>query len=148
MVGSASCAAAAMAGSMKQPRPRPRLVPRPQAAATRKVRISRVGSVTREAGFSGMAERSSAALEPRECELKQSSRVGSGAFFSCRTSQLTRVVGRPSRGASRSTWLVAFPVRRSAVMTRWPTVSGMRMAPARCPKLGPAIGGAANPRAH
>ena len=47
-----------------------------------------------------------------------SMRAPSGAFLSCRTSQFTRVVGRPSRGASTSTWQVTVLARRSAVTTR------------------------------
>jgi hypothetical protein len=52
---------------------------------------------------------------------------------SWRTNQWTRVVDRPSLGASSSTWKVTLEARRSAVTTRFPTASGMRMAPLRCP---------------
>ncbi len=66
------------------------------------------GPSTSTAGLSRTAARSSAALEPRPCALKVSTRTESGAVLSCRTSQFTRVVGRPSRGASTSTWQVTF----------------------------------------
>ena len=58
-------------------------------------------------------------------------RTESGASLSWRTSQLTRVGGRPSRGASRSTRQVMRPARRSAVTWIGATACGMRMAPVR-----------------
>ena len=91
---------------MNAPRPRPRLAPSGVLRAIRKERISRVGSVISAAGFSRTVRSSSALEAPREWAVMHSTRAASGAFFSCRTSQLTRVVGRPSRGASTSTWQV------------------------------------------
>ena len=67
---------------MNAPRPRPRLVPSVVVRARRKERISRVGSLTSDAGFSRTMRRSSALDDPRECAVMHSTRVVSGAFLS------------------------------------------------------------------
>jgi hypothetical protein len=58
-----------------------------------------------------------------------------GAFFSCRTSQLTRVVDLPSRGAGTVTAQRTMPARRSAVILMGATVPGTRTAPCNRPVL-------------
>ena len=91
------------------------------------------GSVSSRPGFSRTSRSSSAAELPRPWATNASTRTLAGASLSWRTSQFTRVVGRPSRGASTSTWQVTRPARRSTVMTRGPTVSGIRTVPVMCP---------------
>jgi hypothetical protein len=103
----------------------PRLVPADEECATRNERSSRAGSLITAAGFSRTTFSRSALPGPRACMAKASTRRLSGALRSCRTSQFTLVVGRPSLGASTSTWQMIFPDRRSAVTWSGPTAPGI-----------------------
>jgi len=69
----------------------------------------------------------------RAWAAKASTRTLSGAARNWRMSQLTRVAGLPSFGASMSTWQVILPARRSVVMWSGPTVFGIRIAPLSTP---------------
>ena len=58
---------------------------------------------------------------------KASTRTVTGASFNCRTSQFTRVVGLPSRGASTSKWHVILLALRLACTSSGATALGIRM---------------------
>lgn len=117
---------------MNPPRPSPRLAPSGDAAAMRKIRKSRFGSMMSTPG-SSRTTRSRSLVEVREPDVKASMRSPSGASRRWRTSQLTRVAARPSRGASTSMDTTIRRARRSALMSTGATASGIRSVPSSRP---------------
>ena len=85
-------------------------------------------------GFSRAALSTEAVDRLRLVKLASMTRP-SGASLSWRSSQLTRVDGRPSPGASMITLVMTFRVRRSAWTTSGPTASGTRIAASSVPAL-------------